>query len=110
MLSDFEAVSCLKLINFVHHSTLGLRVTKKILFLATPESRKWCIFSRPRVGAVVTFENNCPAQQIDFGQPLPRLWSSTLSTDKSRPKSGFLKVNSERIVNIRSMLTIFKGG
>jgi len=41
---------------------------------ATPASRKWCIVFRPPVAAVLTFDNTCLAQIIDFRKTLPRSW------------------------------------
>jgi len=51
----------------------GLPATLGTLFASAPPppSVRPC---RLLVGALLTFENNCLAQQIDLGQRLPRLW------------------------------------
>ena len=75
-----EEGSYLRLIFFVYHSTLGLRVTKQMKRSNQSEAHARqtagmgrSFFSAP-ILALLSFEICCLAERIDVWQPLPRLW------------------------------------
>jgi len=80
MCSGSKAGSYLRLIFFVYHSTLGLRVTKQMKRSNQSEAharhtagmgRSFCFAP---ILALLSFKICCLAERIDFWQPLPRLW------------------------------------